>query len=219
MKTFVVRLAGQGNRLRPVAELARVRPARSLATSATCARVALAFVVLASAVMALAADKKSAREKTAARADENPYLDKDGKLKQELVLIDSQGGFAGFSGHRWTIAADGAWRREPFLNEKVRKAEATGKLSSKQLAALADRLAGEKLLDLPKQIGPDPMVNPHIFTLKFGKHETALVLPAGAALPKFDPKKPADDEGRFVRIATTILDLLKTDEKQKEGGK
>ena len=45
-----------------------------------------------------------------AKADDNPYLDKDGKLRQELVLIESQGGFAGFSGQRWTIEASGAWR-------------------------------------------------------------------------------------------------------------
>ena len=53
---------------------------------------------------------------TTAIADDNPYHDKDGRLRQELVLIDSQGGFAGFSGQRWTIEPDGAWQRQPFLN-------------------------------------------------------------------------------------------------------
>src|SRR5436309_13105397 len=93
---------------------------------------------------------------TFARADENPYLDKDGRPRHELVFIDSQGGFAGFSGQRWTIEPDGGWRREPFLNEKVRNAEAPGKLSANQLAAQADVLACEKLLELPKQLGRDP---------------------------------------------------------------
>ncbi len=168
-----------------------------------CAATALACAVLFPAI---------------APAADNPYLDKDGKLKDELVLIDSQGGFAGFSGHRWTIAADGAWRRQPFLNETVRKAEATGKLSAKQLAALAERLAREKLLDLPKQIGPDPMVNPHIFTLKFGKHETSLILPPGAPLPKPDAKKLEDKEARFVRLAAGLLEVLKA-KAEKDGEK
>ena len=129
-------------------------------------------------------DEKNGHEKTTVKTDGNPYLAKDGQLKQELVLIEAQGGFAGFTGHRWTVAANGAWRRQPFLNEMVRKADVSGKLSSKQLVALADRLAREKLLDLPKQIGPDPMVNPKSFTLKFGKHETVLILMPGAPLPK-----------------------------------
>jgi hypothetical protein len=190
----------------PVAALARVQRHQGLAASARRILAALAFVALAWAPSALA-------------ADENPYLDKDGQLKQELVLIESQGGFAGFTGHRWTVATDGAWRRQPFLNEMVRKADASGKLSARQLAALADRLAREKLLDLPKQIGPDPMVNPKSYTLKFGKHETALILKPGAPLPKSDPKKPAETQDRFVRIAAMLLELMKDGGKKNEKGK
>ena len=36
----------------------------------------------------------------------NPYLTDDGALRHPLVLEDSQGGFAGFSGYLWTIETD-----------------------------------------------------------------------------------------------------------------
>lgn len=155
---------------------------------------AMAVACAASTVSTLAAEK-------------DPLRDGDGKLRHALVMRDSQGGFAGFSGWIWTIEADGRWRREPFLNKTVRKADRTGKLDAKGLAALAAEMDRLKLLDLPRQLGGKAMVNPHVVTIGFGTFESKLVLGTGAPLPKADDK-PTTPTARFVAIVRYVQENL-----------
>lgn len=137
------------------------------------------------------------------------YLNTDGTLRQPLVLRDAQGGFAGFTGWIWTIKPDGSWQRQSFLNEQVREADKSGKLSPEQLTALAAELAKQDLLKLPARIGGDPMVNPHIFTISFGEKQSQLVLGAGATLPDVDPRNPKlAAHNRFVILVQTVQTLL-----------
>ena len=126
------------------------------------------------------------------------------------MLKDAQGGFAGFSGHIWTIEPNGSWRREPFLNRNVRAADRKGQLTRDQVVALSRQLAAHDLLGLPKQIGKNIGANPHVFTITFGEKQASLTVPPGAPLPKIDPKDTErDPQGRFATIALRLLQATK----------
>ena len=142
-----------------------------------------------------------------AKAEE--YLASDGKLLHPVVLKDAQGGFAGFSGHIWTIEPDGAFRREPFLNRDVRKADLKGTFSAEQLATLSKHLATHDLSGLPEKIGRPIGANPHVFTLTFGRHQSTLTLAAGAPLPTADGQDAKSAEARFASIAQLLLRGMK----------
>lgn len=141
-----------------------------------------------------------------AAGDEGGYLDEEGKLKHPLIFKDAQGGFAGFSGHIWTIEPDGSWRRQPFLNKDVREADQQGMLTANQLANLAHKFEQHDLLGLPEKIGKDVGANPHVFSIGFGKKQASLTLMPGAELPDVDEiKTPAD---RFAKLGTLILGAM-----------
>lgn len=142
------------------------------------------------------------------RDGDSIYLDEDGKLRHDLVLKDAQGGFAGFSGQIITIEPDGSWRRQPFLNANVRKAEAEGKLESEKLTAVAAQLEKFDFNSLPEKMGKPTGVNPHVFTISFGKRAVSLTLAAGAELPKADDGDAP--QARFAAIAHAILGAVKT---------
>ncbi len=138
------------------------------------------------------------------------YLSGDGRLVHSLVLKDAQGGFAGFSGHIWTVEPGGSWRRQPFLNRNVRDADMKGQLTRDQVVALSRQLAAHDLLGLPKQIGKNIGANPHIFTITFGEKQASLTVPPGAPLPKVDPQSTElDPQARFATIAARLLRATK----------
>ncbi len=143
------------------------------------------------------------------------YLTAEGKLAHALSLRDAQGGFAGFSGHLWTIEPDGSWRREPFLNRNVRAADMKGQFTKEQLAALEKYLTKHDLLGLPERIGKPVGANPHVFTIAFGEKQTALTVGAGAPLPEVDPRNAASDHGRFATIAQLLLRGMKARAEEK----
>lgn len=167
--------------------------------------------LLLACVAAAGGDDKSSDERDAAS-----YLTGKGHLAQTLTLRDSQGGFAGFSGSLWTIEPDGTWRRAPFLNEDVREAEQSGQLSAKELSALAAALKQHKLVDLPKNIGGEPMTNPHVFTLTFGKFSCELVLGAGADLPDPEDKEQSEEARRFAAMVIAVRELLNETSEERE---
>ena len=133
------------------------------------------------------------------------YLTKEGKLRHRLVLKDSQSGFAGVSGFVWTIQPEGKWDRRPFLNDKVRDADRTGKLTAAQLSQLATEFEKYRMLKLPRHLGQRSQVNPHIFSISFGDKEIDLALRGGEILPQPDPKNPKSfDRDRFVSVVRYV---------------
>ncbi len=119
---------------------------------------------------------------TAARAaDPGDYL-KDGKLRQALELRDGQGGFAGVTGTAWVIEPDGSWTVFTFLNDRTQRTLRKGKLSEKQLAALAAQMAAQDVAGLPEMLGGFKGANPHVFSLRFGSHTATASVPPGQAL-------------------------------------
>jgi hypothetical protein len=136
------------------------------------------------------------------------YLTKDGQLRQALEVRDVQGGFAGFTGRQWTVEPSGKWTVHRVLNKPV-EVEGKGELSKEQLASLAAELARYGLKDLPSVKPGQPMANPHVVTIKFGKQTASLTLGAGQSLPKVDPNKPrATIQGRYSGIVEAVRKLL-----------
>jgi hypothetical protein len=153
------------------------------------------WVWAAALVVALAAGSQ---------AQEKAPLVKDGKLTRKVVLTDLQGGFAGFTGHRWTIEPSGKYIVASVRNERDTVLK-KGELSDKQYATLAKELARYKLEALPAKAGGRPMANPHRVLIEVGKRKCELTLRAGAPLPKPDPKTV---DGRFGGAVSAVSKVL-----------
>jgi hypothetical protein len=138
------------------------------------------------------------------QAQEKAPLVKDGKLTGKLVVTDLQGGFAGFTGHRWTIEPSGKYTVASVFNKRETVLK-KGELSDKQYATLAKELAKYKLEALPGKAGGKPMVNPHKVLIEVGKKKSELTLRAGAPLPKPDPKTVGGRFGGAVSAVSKIL--------------
>ncbi|MBT6157418.1 MAG: hypothetical protein HOL01_09665 [Planctomycetaceae bacterium] len=138
----------------------------------------------------------------------NAYLNSEGMFKHAVVLRDSQSGFAGESGHIFVIEPNGAWTKQPFLNKNVRDVEQKGQLTKKQLQELASGFSKHNLLTIPRRLGKPIGANPHVFTVTFGKTQCALILQAGAAVPKPDPKRADAPEQRFASVVRLLQDAM-----------
>jgi hypothetical protein len=138
-------------------------------------------------------------------AEPADYLTKDGQLKHALEFRDGQGGFAGVTGTAWKVEPDGSWAVTTFLNDKDQKTLARGKLSAKQLSALAGHLAAQDVTGLPKALGGFTGANPHTFTLRFGEHATQVTVAPGQALTETAlAGKEAAPWARFVAAAVLV---------------
>src|SRR6187551_3024413 len=84
---------------------------------------------------------------------------KDGKLTQTLKITQLQGGFAGNTGFEYKIEPDGTWTSTSLFNKKTTPKN-NGKLSAKELEALAAILAKNELEKLPQKSGKAPGANP-----------------------------------------------------------
>lgn len=143
------------------------------------------------------------------------YLTKEGRLADQLKVVQLQGGFAGFTGMQYTIGPDGSWTSESVFNEK-KTPRGKGKLSAKDVAKLAATLEKYDLAGLPEKSGKEPGANPHILTLEFGKQKAALV---GQLPPKLDAKNPAGTvDSRFAGIWGGVVGLLNPVPPTKEAG-
>ena len=128
------------------------------------------------------------------------YLTKEGRLTQTLEVIDVQGGFAGFTGNAWVVETDGKWAHYRVMNQK-RDVLAKGELNKEELAALAKVLTRNEAANLPSKDLSKGGANPHPVTVKYGKKEGTLTLPAGEPLPKPDAQK---FEGRYAGIVAAV---------------
>ncbi len=139
------------------------------------------------------------------------YLTKDGHLIKELKAVQLQGGFAGYTGVRYTISPDGSWTSESLFNDKATPKD-KGKLTAKDLAKLAAVLEKYGLADLPAKAGMEGVVNPRTITFEFGSVKASW---AGLGPPKLDPKDPAGTvDSRFAGIWQGVVGLLKLDRKE-----
>lgn len=137
---------------------------------------------------------------------------KDGKLTQTLKITQLQGGFAGFTGFEYTIEPDGTSATASVFRQKTTPKD-KGKLSAKELEAVAAILAKNELDKLPPKSGKQPGANPHTITIEFGKTKAVLV---GQTPPKVDPTNPMSTvESRFAGIHQGVVGMLKGAGKKK----
>jgi hypothetical protein len=137
---------------------------------------------------------------------------KAGKLTQTLKITQLQGGFAGFTGFEYTIEPDGTWASASVFRQKTTPKD-KGKLSAKELEAVAAILAKNELDKLPPKSGKQPGANPHTITIEFGKTKAVLV---GQTPPKVDANNPKGTvESRFAGIYQGVIGVLKGAGKKK----
>jgi hypothetical protein len=134
------------------------------------------------------------------------YLTQTGDLAQTLEVRDLQGGFAGFTGHLYRVEPSGRWTMARVFNEKT-TVEHQGKLTKKQLAALAKELAKYDLLGLPPKEGK-PTVNPRVVKIKFGDHQSELLWKPNQPLPNPDQDKKTSVVVRFSGILQAVKAAL-----------
>jgi hypothetical protein len=151
-----------------------------------------------------------------AKDREQSYVDPQGRLRSALVLRDAQSGFAGQTGNVWTIEPDGTWRHQTFLNRMVRDPDSQGKLTRKQLDGLASALKQHDLSGLPEKLGKNPGVNPHVFSISFGKLSSSMMLRGGADVPKADPRQSKTADQRFAAIVRAIRGTLQAKKEKPE---
>jgi hypothetical protein len=149
------------------------------------------------------------------------YLTKDGKLKEAITVKTGAIEYLAPPGRVWIIEPSGAWT-EKFTESK-------GKLSAKQLAALAQHLATQDFSSLPKMQGyetkgPDgaDRAGYQYVVIAFGKKEVAFNTKVGASradyLPKLgDPKAAA--WSRFIALELALTDMLQKSERAAKQGK
>lgn len=156
-------------------------------------------------------------------ADERQYrTGKEGhqQLKETLTVREEQGGVAGTSVKEWTVRPSGKWVFAQYLNRGEKEAagsrsQKTGMLTQKQLAELGDRLSRHDLLGLPENLGQRAKVNPHQYTLQFGKKQTVIagVPPrtegkAEANIIGAAPKDAKEEAARWKRAAQLVQTVI-----------
>lgn len=146
------------------------------------------------------------------------YLTQDGKLKEAIRLETGSIEFLAPPGRVWTIEPSGDW------SEK--HSEAKGKLSAKQLVALAQHLATQDLSTLPhlqgyQSTGADGAARGgyEFVVIAFGKKKAVFNTRIGDSRNDYLPK-PGDPKAaawsRFIALELILGDMLLKSEFKEE---
>jgi hypothetical protein len=170
--------------------------------------VAMALAVFAVPLVGAPAPKAPAPFRAGEVGD---YLTKDGKLKEAVTFKTVLVGFLAPPGEICTIEPSGDWTTK-FSDSK-------GKLSAKQLAALAQHLATQDFNSLPKMQGYEPNgadgASYQYVVIAFGKKEAAFYIKNGESKADYLPK-PDDPKAavwsRFIALELILGDMLKVSE-------
>ena len=138
------------------------------------------------------------------------YLTKDGKLKEAVKVRIGGKNFLAPPDEVWIIEPSGDWAWE-FTDSK-------GKLSAKQLAALAQHLATQGFNSLPKTQGYQPKhadSGYHYVVIAFGKKEVGFYTKSGESRADYVPKTgdpKAAAWSRFIALELVLADILQMSE-------
>jgi hypothetical protein len=143
------------------------------------------------------------------------YLTKDGKLKAAVTLRFGAHGLMAAGGPKlkaevWVIEPTGEWTRQI--------APAKGKLSAKQLAALAQHLATQDFNSLPRQQGYQSAALDEVFQyvlIGFGQKQTTFNFKIGESPTDYLPKAgdpSAAAWSRFVALELVLGQMLQESE-------
>lgn len=144
------------------------------------------------------------------------YLTKDGQLKETVSVRIGGKDFLAPAEEVWVIHPSGEWTWE--------STDSNGKLSPKQMAALAQHLATQDFKTLPKTQGYQPKEansGYHYVVIAFGKQEAAFYAKSGESPLDYVPK-PGDPNAaawsRFTALELVLTDMLKMSEVRAEYG-
>jgi hypothetical protein len=148
------------------------------------------------------------------------YLTKDGKLKEAVTFKTVLVGFLAPPGEVWIVEPSGEWT--------TKYTALKGKLSTKQLAALAQHLATQDFNSLPKMQGYEVKgadgASYRYVVIAFGKKEAAFYTKSGESPADYLPK-PGDAKAaawsRFIALELVLADMLRMSQlkelKEKQG--
>lgn len=142
------------------------------------------------------------------KVDKSKYLTKDGKLTHKFNFRDTQGGFAGFTGQSYAIEPDGSWSITRVFNRRKFEPHAKGKLTAKQLKALGEALAQNKMAELPAVSNSHRGANPMQVTIIFGKTKCECSMPTAVSDPDELPKTKDGDIARRVLAVRKVLQSM-----------
>jgi len=143
------------------------------------------------------------------------YLTKDGKLKEAVTVRTGDVNFLAPPPEVWTIERSGDWAWE--------ESDSKGKLSSKQLAALAQHFATQDFNSLPKTLGYELKGHSgyEYVVIAFGKKEAAFNTKIGESPIEYLPE-PGDPKAgawsRFIALELVLADMLQMSEVRAEYG-
>jgi hypothetical protein len=144
------------------------------------------------------------------------YLTKDGKLKEAVTVRIGGKSFLAPPDEVWIVKPSGDWVWE--------STDSKGKLSSKQMAALAQHFATQDFNSLPKTQGYQPKdagSGHHYVVIAFGKKEATFYAKSGESPTDYIPK-PGDPEvtawSRFIALELVLADMLRMSEVRAEYG-
>jgi hypothetical protein len=146
------------------------------------------------------------------------YLTKDGQLKEAVTFKTVLIWFLAPPGELWIIEPSGAWTTK-FTASK-------GKLSAKQLAALAQHLTTQDFNSLPQMQGYEPKdadgASYQYVVIAFGKKEAAFFTKSGESRADYVPK-PGEPKAaawsRFIALELVLADMLQEAERKGKQGK
>jgi hypothetical protein len=144
------------------------------------------------------------------------YLTKDGKLKEAVTVRIGGKEFLAPPDEVWIIKPSGDWVWE--------HTDSRGKLSARQLAALAQHLATQDFNSLPKSQGYEPKGSASGYdyvVIAFGKKRAAFNVKRGKSRSDYLPK-PGDPKAaawsRFVALELVLADMLQMSKVRAEYG-
>jgi hypothetical protein len=138
------------------------------------------------------------------------YLTKNGKLKAAVTVRIGGKNFLAPPDEVWIIKPSGDW--------VWKSTDSKGKLSAKQLAALAQHLATQDFNSLPKTQGYQPKDSDsgyHYVVIAFGKKEAGFYAKSGESPADYVPKPgvpKAAAWSRFIALELVLADMLQMSE-------
>jgi hypothetical protein len=146
--------------------------------------------------------------------DLGTYLEPGGRMRDSLVLEDSQSGFAGVTTDVWTIETDGTFTIERLLDGKPIAPARTGALAPADLESIATVLAAQDFPSFPAEAGAADKINARSLKLAFGERTSVLWLPAGESVTRLACSEEASGDARGpATVAAAIVRALGTLEK------
>lgn len=138
------------------------------------------------------------------------YLTEDGKLKQPVTVRIGGKNFLAPPDEVWIINPSGDW--------VWKSTDSKGKLSAKQMAALAQHLATQDFNSLPKSQGyqrQDAESGYHYVVIAFGKKKATFYAKSGESPSDYLPKRgdpKAATWSRFIALELVLADMLQMSE-------